>query len=117
MRVEADTMILVLFGAIHPLLGKDQKFCAPAASPRKMPGRYTHSGHAQWVVAHQQPPKHSKSGSSIFSPSWVSQTISSSALYRPFNGVPPSGFGCEAHTMRQLFRKDSFSSKNLIGIV
>ena len=36
-------------------------------------------------TAHQAPPRHMTSGSSIFRPSWVSQTRSSSALYQPFN--------------------------------
>ena len=90
MRVKACPAGLVLFGAVEPLFDEDPEVLRPGGKPQQHSGQIHHMGQPQWLTAHQQPPRHITSGSSIFSPSWVSQTRSSSALYQPFTVRLPS---------------------------
>ena len=61
-------------------------------------GKNSHSGQPQRSTAHQHPARQSTSGSSIFSPSWVSQTRSSKALYQPFKSCAAPFCGCRPHS-------------------
>lgn len=98
-------------------LQNTQKFCAPAASPSSTAGRNSHSGQFQRSTAHQHPARHSTSGRSMFRPSWVSQTRSSSALYQPFNAVFPPSAACDAASSIWIFCQHPAAAKILMCLV